>query len=120
ATVLVATPRAGPVLETTDIELDVLVGSGEDPGEALEPAAFARAPKTVVATAGALGGWARPGGPFRAAPLPGPIVDSYGAGDSFAAALTFALGRGDSLDDALALASRAGAAVLTGKGPYPA
>jgi ribokinase len=118
ARVLVATPRAGPVLETADVELDVLVASGDDRGEPLDTSAFDRPPKTVVATAGPLGGWARPGGPFRAALLPGPIVDSYGAGDSFAAALTFALGRGDALEEALALAARAGAAVLTGRGPY--
>ena len=40
---------------------------------------------------------------------PGAVVDTYGAGDSFAAALAFALARGDELDDALALAARAGA-----------
>ena len=32
---------------------------------------------------------------------PGPIVDTYGAGDSFCAALCFALTRGDALPDAL-------------------
>jgi len=48
------------------------------------------------------------------------VVDAYGAGDSFAAALCFALARGDALDDALALAARAGAAVVTGAGPYAA
>ena len=48
------------------------------------------------------------------------MVDSYGAGDSFAAALAFALARGDGLDDALELAARAGASVLTGRGPYTA
>ena len=34
---------------------------------------------------------------YAAAPLPGPVVDTYGAGDSFAAALCFALARGDEL-----------------------
>lgn len=118
ARTLVATPRAGDVLASADVAVDVLVGSGEDPGESLDTSGFACPPKVVVATAGPLGGWARPGGPFLAAPLPGPVVDTYGAGDSFAAALTFALGRGDSLEEALAVASRAGAAVLTGRGPY--
>jgi ribokinase len=118
ARVLVATPRTGPVLESADVELDVLVGSGEDSGESLDTSGFVCPPKVVVATAGALGGWARPGGPFRAAPLPGPPVDAYGAGDSFAAGLTFALGRGDPPDDALAFAARCGAAVMTGRGPY--
>ena len=57
---------------------------------------------------------------WAAAPLPGELVDTYGAGDSFGAALTYALGRGDALDDALTLAARAGTSVITGKGPYGA
>ena len=55
-------------------------------------------------------------------PRPGQtIVDcTFGAGDSFAAALTFALARGDPLPEALRLAAWAGASVVTGKGPYSA
>ena len=59
-------------------------------------------------------------GPFRPAPLPGPIVDTYGCGDCFAAGLTFGLARGGSIEDAVALAARCGAAVMTGRGPYSA
>ena len=55
---------------------------------------------------------------YPPAPVPGPVADAYGCGDSFAAALAFALARGDALDDALALAARAGAAVLTGRGAF--
>ena len=55
---------------------------------------------------------------FDAAPLPGPIADTYGAGDTFGCTLWFALGRGDDLDDALALAARESAEVLTLRGPY--
>jgi ribokinase len=120
AGVLVATVRAGESLQQAGVELDVLVGSGEDPGERFDQADLEPAPKLVVATAGGLGGWARPGGPFRAAPLPGDVVDAYGCGDSFAAGLTFALARGDEQPDALAFAARCGAAVLTGRGPYSA
>ncbi len=72
----------------------------------------------VVTTAGSLGGWVRPGGPFRAAPLPGPVEDAYGCGDCFAAGLTFALAEGRPMEEALALAARCGAAVLTGRGAY--
>ena len=72
----------------------------------------------AVTTAGGLGGWLQPGGPFRPAPLPGPVVDTYGAGDRFAAGLTFALARGDAVEDAVPLAARCGAAVMTGRGPY--
>jgi ribokinase len=45
-------------------------------------------------------------------------LDTYGAGDSFAGGLTFALGAGLPVDEALALAARCGAAALTGRGPY--
>ena len=84
------------------------------------PARFrqAFAEGVVVTTAGSLGGWVRPGGPFRAAPLPGPIEDAYGCGDCFAAGLTFALAEGRAMEEALALAARCGAAVLTGRGAY--
>ena len=58
--------------------------------------------------------------PFPAAPAAKPRRNAYGAGDSFAAALAFALARGDALEEALALAARAGAAVLAGPTPYAA
>jgi ribokinase len=48
------------------------------------------------------------------------VVDAYGCGDSFAAGVTFGLGAGKSLEDAVALGARCGAAVLSGSGPYPA
>jgi ribokinase len=48
------------------------------------------------------------------------VVDAYGAGDCFAAGLTFALGRGDPVEEAVAMAARCGAAVMTGRGPYSA
>ena len=94
ARVLVATSRELPTLQRTGVELDVLVGSGEDAGERFDPGGLEPPPRVVVTTAGALGGWVRPGGPFRAAPLPGPVEDAYGCGDCFAAGLTFALARG--------------------------
>jgi ribokinase len=57
--------------------------------------------------------------PYGAATAPA-VVDTYGAGDSFAAALAYGLARGDDLGAALALAARAGAAVIGGAGPYAA
>ncbi|HKP91615.1 MAG TPA: PfkB family carbohydrate kinase, partial [Thermoleophilaceae bacterium] len=57
-------------------------------------------------------------GKWAAAPLPGPVADAYGCGDSFAAGLTFALADGRGTDDALELAARCGAECLTGHGPY--
>jgi ribokinase len=113
---LAATPREVPTLSQGPVRLDLLVGSGTDPGEqydgSLDVGVF-------VATEGARGGVAN-GHRFEAATRPGPLQDAYGAGDSFGAALFFALARGDSLNAALELASRAGAAVVTGKGPYSA
>ena len=47
-------------------------------------------------------------------------MDTYGCGDCFAAGLTFGLARGDSMEEALALAAQCGAAVMTGRGPYAA
>ena len=59
-------------------------------------------------------------GSWLATPLPGPPVDAYGCGDSFAAALAYGLGAGMSLREAIELAARCGAAVLCGRGPYGA
>jgi ribokinase len=120
ARVLVATARELTTLRRSGEQVDVLVGSGEDPGERFEPGELDPPPQAVVTTSGSLGGWMQPGGPFRAAPLPGPVEDAYGCGDCFAAGLTFGLGRGDALEDAVALGARCGAAVLTGRGPYSA
>jgi ribokinase len=115
---LVAASSGLATLRRAAQELDVLVGSGEDAAERFEPGELDPPPKVVVTTSGALGGWLRPGGPFRAAPIPGPIEDAYGCGDCFAAGLTYGLADGRSLEDAVALGSRCGAAVLTGRGAY--
>jgi ribokinase len=120
ARILVATARELPTLRSAGVYLDALVGSGEDEGELFRPGDLEPAPGLVVTTAGPLGGWAQPGGPFRPAPVPGTVLDAYGCGDSFAAGLTFALARGDAPDQAIAFAARCGAAVLTGRGPYSA
>ena len=118
AKVFVATSRELPTLHRAGEPLDALVGSGEDVGERLDALDLDPPPRLVVSTAGPLGGWTRPGGPFRAAPIPGDVEDAYGCGDCFAAGLTFGLGAGWALEAALDLAARCGATVLTGKGPY--
>lgn len=119
ARVFVAAARELQTLARAGEEIDALVGSGEDPGERYD-AQLEPEPRLVVTTSGALGGWLRPGGPFRAAPIPGPIEDAYGCGDSFAAGLTYGLAEGRTVEDAVALGARCGAAVLTGRGPYSA
>jgi len=118
ARVLVATARELPTLSRAGEELDALVGSGEDVGERFDAVDLDPAPRYVVTTSGSLGGWVRPGGPFRAVPPPGPIEDAYGCGDCFASGLTYGLGEGRPIEDAVALAAQCGAAVLTGRGAY--
>ena len=120
ASVLVATARELTTLRSGGIDLDALVGSGEDEGERYQPGELDPSPRLVVSTAGALGGWAQPGGPFTAASPPGEIVDAYGCGDCFAAGLTFGLARGLGPTEALALAARCGAGALTGRGVHAA
>jgi len=116
--VLVATARVLTTLRRGAVKLDALVGSGEDEGERYHPGELDPSPRLVVTTAGALGGWAQPGGPYRAASVPGPVEDTYGCGDCFSAGLAFALGRGLEREEALALAARCGAAALARRGAH--
>jgi ribokinase len=119
---LVATPRAFGTLRKGSINLDALVRSKHDPGEQQAEQELDPAPDYVVSTAGKEGGqWVgedHTTGTWKAAELPGPRGDAYGAGDSFAAGLTYALGADMSIDDAVALASRAGAYKLAGRAVY--
>jgi ribokinase len=124
ARTLVATPRGLETLADAHVELDALVASGRDPGELYRPGDLDPAPRVVVRTAGAAGGeWETKSGErgrWGPAPLPGPVRDSYGCGDSFAAGLTYGLGAGWEIEKAVELAARCGAACLTGRGPYEA
>ncbi|MDX6511903.1 MAG: ribokinase [Gaiellaceae bacterium] len=118
APLLVAAARDLPTLRAARVEVDVLIGSGTDPAERYVPGDLDPAPPLVVRTAGATGGTLEPGGPYLAVEPQGTIADSYGCGDCFAAAFTFAIARGDSPQAAAQLGARCGAAVLTGAGPY--
>jgi ribokinase len=120
ARLLGATTRSLP--PGPGVELDVAIGSSRDPSEAFAPGDLKPDPRVSVWTAGDRGGRWRASdgrdGTYDAAPLPGPVADAYGCGDSFAAGTTFGLARGDSIEDALALGARCGATVLTSNGPY--
>ena len=123
ARVLVANPRAVDALGR-GVPIDVLVLSAADTVEqeaAARVNAHAEA-EVVVSTEGARGGTYRrrggTGGSWQAVPPPGPVADSYGCGDSFAAGLTYGLAAGMAPADALRLAARCGAVCLTGYGPY--
>lgn len=120
ARALVATARISDLLASAGVQLDAVVGSSADVAERYHP--FEPPPRCVAITAGARGGDWTAGdgrtGRWEAAPLPGPAVDAYGAGDSFAGGLVYALGAGMEIGAALALAARCGATCMTGRGPY--
>jgi ribokinase len=122
ARVLVATSRIADLLVEVDLRLDAVVGSAADPVEAFDPDVLREAPHLVVRTESVRGGRYETSdgrsGTYEAVDPPGPVVDTYGAGDSFAAGLTYALGIGMGIEEALALAARCGAWCAAGKGPY--
>ena len=122
ARTLVSTARTIRPLAESGVQIDMLVSSSRDVGERYTPGDIEPPPRLVARTAGAGGGWGEaPDGTrteWTAAPLPGPPVDAYGAGDSFAAGLTYGLAAGRSPEEALALGARCGAACVTGRGPY--
>jgi ribokinase len=122
ARIMVVSTRHRETLAASGVQADAVVGSDRDPAERYEPDRLVHAPPgLVVLTQGADGGRFRLAdgreGRYPPAPAPGPVSDTYGSGDSFHAALTFALGAGAPVADALALAARCGAAALTGRGP---
>jgi ribokinase len=122
ARALVASARALPTLSGSGVELDVLVASGKDAGERYEAGQLDPPPRFVVRTMGAAGGsWERPDGSqgdWESTPLPGPLVDVFGAGDSFAAGLTYGMAEYGDIAKAVQVAARCGAACATGRGPY--
>jgi ribokinase len=118
ARILVATARELATLRQVAVELDALVSSGKDEAERYRTGDLDPEPRLAVTTSGALGGWAQPGGPYTAAPLPPATVDSYGAGDCFAAGLAFALAAGLDGLPALDFAARCGAGALAGAGVH--
>ncbi|MEA2487484.1 MAG: ribokinase [Actinomycetota bacterium] len=124
APVLVATSRVLDVAKRSRVLLDGLVGSANDPSETYQPGDLDPEPKVVALTEGERGGTLLVSGEgprrFAAPTLPGPIVDNYGAGDSFAGGFTYGLGAELSPLQAVELAARCGAAAVTGDGPYEA
>jgi ribokinase len=119
ARLLAATPRLRlETLRQAEVALDALIGSGLDPGEAVPEGSLPLPPRWQIATEGAAGGRVEPGGRFAAPQLAGPVVDSYGCGDSFAAGVTAALAAGWSLEMAVSLGCHCGAACATRFGPY--
>jgi ribokinase len=120
ARALVVTSRRLAQLVESGVRADVLIASASDPTEAVDPDLLPVAPGAIVWTEGGHGGHFVTAdgrsGRWEPAPLPGPPLDSYGCGDSFAAGLTVGLARGLDLEGALALGARCGAHCLTGRG----
>jgi len=125
ARVMVVTTRTLTDLLPSEVVPDTLVGSARDPAERVEVGALPFTPELLVRTKGAEGGsYTIDGGDevtFEAPEVQrAPDADTYGAGDSFAAGLTFGLGARMRADEAIAFAARCGAAVASVRGPYSA
>jgi ribokinase len=118
ARVLVASPRGRAALRGNGAPIDALVYSGRDRDEGEWANAVAARARLLVATNGAEGGrwWGESTGSWPAVEPPGEPRDSYGCGDSFAAAFTFGLARGASVAEAAALGAAWGARCLTRAG----
>jgi len=117
---LVATARRREFLLRSGVRADVVVGSVADARERSELTDYPVAPGALVLTEGARGGrieTAEGVVRFSAPPRPPPGGVAYGAGDSFAAALTFFLAAGLPILDACTRAGPHGAAVLRGEDP---
>lgn len=120
ARLLVVTARRAAVIAASGVEVDVAVGSLNDPREAAND--YPIPPRALVLTDGPRGGVVRTAAGeerFAAPPSPPRFVGSYGAGDSFAGALTWYLVAGHPIRDACGRAGAHGAAVLAGIDPLP-
>jgi ribokinase len=118
ARVLVTTPRLAETLPVIDVELDALVYSGDDAAEVQWAAALADHARLTVVTEGERGGhWlGESSGRWGPTPIPGPVVDSYGAGDSFAAGFTYGLATSGDPAEAARIGAEVGALALTHPG----
>ena len=128
---------ARPLDETVLGNVDVLTPNETEaatitglPVDATDEASCARAAawlcaqgvRHVVMTLGAQGAYHYDAATTGRKHIPGvrvPVVDTTGAGDAFTGALAVGLGRGQSLDEAIALANRAGAFCVTRLGVVP-
>jgi ribokinase len=117
AKVVVASPRGRATLAGGPM-IDALVFSRGDPDESQWARQLEDRAKLHVETRGAAGGvwWGAEEGSWEAVAPKGPIRDSYGAGDSFAAAFTFGLAERRSVAEAAELGARIGAQALTRRG----
>ncbi|APR79150.1 Ribokinase [Minicystis rosea] len=112
---LVVTARRAATLRAAGIAPDVIVGSISDPRENAPLSSYAPPPGALVLTDGS-----RPIQVIREGSVtsilppeaPGPVQGDYGAGDSFAGALTYFVGLGLPVERACERAAPYGGAVL--------
>jgi ribokinase len=112
---LVVTARRRDALARSGVRADVIVGSAVDPREVSTRADYAVPPDHLVLTEGAAGGRIETASGttrFTAPRVEHPGGGAYGAGDAFAAALTFFLAAGTTVDEACARAATYGAAMV--------
>jgi ribokinase len=117
---LVVTARRRPALLAAAVGPDVVVGSASDPRENAGFDAYDPAPGALVITDGPRAIRVLRGGGVtlvEAPPAPDRVAGDYGAGDSFAGALTFFLAHGLDVEEACRRAGPHGAAVLRGIDP---
>ncbi len=117
---LVASARQAEAISEAGIAVDVLLGSAHDAGERPGDRVLEPEPGAIVETMGEEGGrWTAADGVtgiWSAVPAPATILDAYGAGDSFAAGVTYGIGVGDDLAAALDRGAAWGAAARGGGG----
>jgi ribokinase len=116
---LVATARRSKSIAASGVTPDIIVGSTNDPREASKRSDYANPPRALVMTSGAAGGIIETasGTTTFSVPRVDHIVGRYGAGDTFAAALTWYASRDMSIENACARAAEHAAAVLRGINP---
>lgn len=120
ARVLVATARRREAIRRSGVKVDVALGSAADEREVSRVADYDPPPAALVLTEGGAGGTIETVAGMERFAEPPPVarrVGSYGAGDSFAAALTFFLAAGLPVRAACDRAGAYGAAVLAGIDP---
>jgi ribokinase len=116
----VVTARRREALRIAGVAPDVVLGSVSDPREDAPFEAYDPAPGALVLTDGPRPiRVARAGGAvwIEAPPAPARVFGDYGAGDSFAGAVTFFLAHGLAIEEACRRAGPHGAAVLGGIDP---
>jgi len=119
AKIVVSTARVATLLNAVGVPIDVVVTSVKDNLEVYKDGDILPKPGAVVTTNGVNGGRLDDGTTYDAEVVPSEkIVDFYGCGDSFAAGLTYGLGKGLGMQEAVKVAAHAGATAAQRRGAF--